>query len=257
MPSSIPFLRAQWRNLLLINYEVDPALVLSRAPRGTELDLREGKCLVSLVGFLFGETRVKGIPVPFHRNFEEVNLRYYIKRATPAETRRAVGFVKEIVPQRATAWMARALFNENYIACPMEHALELATGLTRNAFPMIRESVRPGGRVEYAWHEGGRRHRIAGTRASEWASLTPGSEEEFIAEHYWGYAAQKDGGTVEYQVVHEPWRACRVEHLEIDIDFGKVYGPEWQAPLSRTPVSAFLAEGSEVSVMGGVKIALD
>lgn len=254
MASARPFLQAQWRNLLMINYAVDPALVQASAPRGTELDLWQGKCLVSVVGFLFGDTKVKGIPVPFHRNFEEVNLRYYIKRDTPEGARRAVGFVKEIVPQRMTAWMARLLFNENYVACPMAHALELESGMTRNAFSRIREPVCEGGRLEYTWQEAGRLHRIAATRLDAWSPLVPGSEEEFIAEHYWGYATQRDGGTVEYQVVHDPWRACRVGQVEVDIDIAKVYGEAWAEPLKGEPVSAFLAEGSMVSVMDGSRI---
>jgi hypothetical protein len=238
----------------MINYEVDPGLVLHRAPRGTILDLWQGRCVVSLVGFLFGETRVKGIPVPFHRHFEEVNLRYYIQRKTSLETKRAVGFVREIVPQRAVAWMARLLFNENYVALPMDHRIDLESGPTYHAFPKIREPVRLEGRVEYGWKEGGRRHFLAATRASEWEPLKPGSEEEFIAEHYWGYVAQRDGATVEYQVVHPPWRISRVKEVRVEIDWSMVYGAEWREPLSRPPVSAFLAEGSEVSVMDGHRI---
>ena len=36
-------------------------------------------CYVSLVGFMFKNTRLLNIPIPFHTDFEEVNLRFYVK----------------------------------------------------------------------------------------------------------------------------------------------------------------------------------
>src|SRR5690349_10650745 len=101
------FLTAQWKDLIIANYEVDPALLSSRVPGGTELDLQDGHCFVSLVGFMFLETRVLGVPIPFHVNFEEVNLRFYVTRRLQGETRRAVCFVKEIVPRAVIAAVAR------------------------------------------------------------------------------------------------------------------------------------------------------
>ena len=102
------FLTAQWRDLLMVNYEVDPSLLADRVPLGTTLDLFEGKCFVSLVGFMFLDTRVMDFLIPFHVNFEEVNLRFYVKRETRTEIRRGVVFIKEIVPRGAIAWVARA-----------------------------------------------------------------------------------------------------------------------------------------------------
>ena len=111
MPSSAsPFLTARWVDLAMVNYEVDPALVRALVPAGTELDLWSGRCLVSVVGFQFLETRVLGLALPFHRNFEEVNLRFYVRRTVGDEARRGVVFVKEIVPRRAIAWMVAKRF---------------------------------------------------------------------------------------------------------------------------------------------------
>src|SRR4029079_1533831 len=108
------FLTAKWNDLIMANYEVDPALLGPRLPAGTTLDLHEGRCFVSLVGFMFLDTRVLGFPVPFHVNFEEVNLRFYLKRELETEIRRGVVFIKEIVPRFAIATVARVMYGEPY-----------------------------------------------------------------------------------------------------------------------------------------------
>src|SRR5436305_10870786 len=129
------FLTAAWHHLVMLNYEVPPALLASRVPAGTSLDFWNGKTYLSVVGFLFLQTKVLGIPIPFHRDFEEVNLRFYLRR----EERRGVGFIKEIVPLRAIAAVARIVYNENYVALPMRHRIEPAAPLAA------------GTRVEYGW----------------------------------------------------------------------------------------------------------
>ena len=104
-----PFLTAQWRHLVLINYEIAPEIVRPYVPRGTEIDSFDGRTYASLVGFLFLDTRLRGVPIPFHRNFEEVNLRLYVRRKGAEGWRRGVVFVREIVPRLALAWVARTL----------------------------------------------------------------------------------------------------------------------------------------------------
>src|SRR5206468_6521150 len=132
-------------------------------------------------GFLFTDTRVLGVPVLFHRHFEEVNLRFYVRSRGPDGWRRGVAFVKEIVPRRLIAWVARTLYNENYVAMPMRHQ-------------------RTPGSVRYAWYHAGRWQHLSAARAGDPQPLTSGSEAEFITEHYWGYVRQRDGSTLEYQV---------------------------------------------------------
>ena len=78
-PSAV-FLTAEWRRLAIVNYEASPDLLQRFLPRGVELDLWQGRCLVSVVGFQFRDTRLRGIPIPFHRNFPEVNLGFYVRR---------------------------------------------------------------------------------------------------------------------------------------------------------------------------------
>src|SRR5512142_1077033 len=122
------FLTAEWKNLVMLNYAVDPSLIEPFVPAGTELDAFEGKTYVSLVGFEFNRTRVLGFAVPFHQNFEEVNLRFYVRR----ESKRGVVFIRELVPKYAVAAVARLLFKENYSCVPMSHRVG-------------------GGKAEYAW----------------------------------------------------------------------------------------------------------
>src|SRR5688500_5486008 len=117
------FLTGEWRYLAMLNYRVDPVLLDPLVPRGTSLDRWQDATYVSLVGFLFRDTRVLGVPVPLHRDFEEVNLRFYVRREVAGESRRAVTFIKEIVPRPAIAAVARLTYNEAYVAMPMRHSI--------------------------------------------------------------------------------------------------------------------------------------
>jgi uncharacterized protein YqjF (DUF2071 family) len=234
--SEKPFLTAEWRYLAMLNYEVDAALLLPFIPHGTKLDRWNSKVFVSLVGFRFLKTRVLGFPIPFHSNFDEVNLRFYVRCEHAGELRRGVVFIREIVPRRAIAWVARTVYNENYVALPMAHEL--------------RPSGNGGMAAEYRW------------QTSQWnairietsgAPVMPqeGSQEQFITEHYWGYAAQSDGGCVEYRVSHPAWKAWSARRAEFTGEAQELYGRELSAVLKTEPASAFLAEGSAVTVMRG------
>ncbi len=237
------FLSAEWRFLAMINYEIDPAILRPYVPTGTELDYWQGKTFVSEVGFLFLNTRLLGAPIPFHRNFEEINLRFYVRRKAEDGWRRGVVFVKEIVPRWAIATVARIVYNENYVARRMWHGTDLK-GI----------SFTKSGLVEYGWMESSGRNFLRVKTVGQPYSLEAGSEEEFIAEHYWGYAAQRDGGTVEYKVEHPPWRVWQVSDAEFECDIEKVYGEQFAEFLYAKPSSAFVADGSTVIVRKGVRL---
>lgn len=224
------FLTAEWRWLAMVNYEVDPQVLEPWIPRGVELDFFEGRTYVSLVGFLFLDTRLLGFPIPFHRDFEEVNLRFYVRRRAGGEVRRGVVFIKEIVPRAAIAWTARTFYNERYVALPMRH--EVSDSGAR-----------------YEWRRGGRWSSLGVAFSGEPALADEGSEARFITEHYWGYAAQRDGGTVEYRVEHPSWRLWEGRDARVDIDVAALYGEPFAQTLGRPPTSAFVAEGSEVAVL--------
>jgi uncharacterized protein len=239
-----PFLTAEWRYLAMLNYEIDPEYLLPLVPKGTELDAWKGATFASMVGFLFLNTRVLGFPVPFHRNFEEINLRFYVRRKAGDGWRRGVVFVKEIVPRLAIALTARWLYNENYVALPTGNVI-----LRAQSRPANIESVK------YYWTFRGKTEYIELATHGEAYPFEEGSHEEFISQHYWGYCAQKNGGTVEYRVEHPAWLIWRAESSRLDCDVERLYGKPFAKALSERPRSAFLAEGSEVAVYKGQRIA--
>jgi hypothetical protein len=223
----------------MLNYEIDPAVLRPHLPAGLVVDTWHGRAFVSMVGFMFLDTRVLGVAIPWHRNFEEVNLRYYVRRSGVSDAPRAVVFVKEIVPRPAIAWTARALYGERYVAMPMRHQIEYAAAAPAS--------------VEYGWRFRGQWQRLGVCPQGVAQPMASGSEEEFIAEHYWGYANQR-GRTVEYQVEHPPWRVWQVGESWLECDVAGLYGPEFAPFLSGPPSSAFLAEGSAVVVRQGRRL---
>ena len=243
MPERTVFLRADWRYLVMLNYEISPDVLLPYLPRGTTLDRHDGQLLVSVVGFRFLRTRVLGVPVPFHRNFDEVNLRFYVRRELPdGEIRRGVTFIREIVPRRAIAWVARLAYNEPYRALPM-----------RSDSPAT--ATEAPGAVRYWWRNRGSWQHVGAAAVGTPMMPAAGSEAQFITEHYWGYTAQRDGGTVEYEVHHPPWRVWPAAAPELDVDAASLYGPAFVGPLASEPRSAFVAEGSAVTVFRPRRIA--
>lgn len=227
------FLKAEWRKLALANYEVDPSILAEYLPWGTELDLWQGRCYVSLVGFMFQNTKLLGVKVPYHTDFEEVNLRFYVKRLHEGEWRRGVVFIKEIVPRRALTFVANTVYKEHYETMKMTHSWK------ENADSRT---------LEYAW-----------ARKDDWqhfkvkAGLHPeeipvGSETEFITEHYWGYAKVGEGKTNEYQVTHPRWKCYPILDHTINVDLGAVYGSSFACLNDQQPKSVMLAAGSEITV---------
>jgi uncharacterized protein len=241
MPEPTPFLTADWRYLAMLNYEIDPAILQPHVPAQTELDFWQGRCYVSVVGFLFLNTRLRGIPIPGHINFEEVNLRFYVRHKADEGWRRGVVFVKELVPRQAIAAIARWVYNENYQALPMRHRLEVNEGGTAV-------------NLAYEWQFNGRWQGLQAAASGAAQPLDPESEATFITEHYWGYARQRDGGTVEYRVAHPSWRVWEVQKYQLDCDVADLYGREFTAPLQQPPTSVFIAEDSDVAVYPGQRL---
>jgi len=231
-----PFLTARWSNLLMVNWEVPPAMLQPYLPRGVELDLFNGRCFVSLVAFQFLDTKVLGVGVPWHRDFTEVNLRFYVRRTDVDGVRRGVVFLSEYVPLFWVAFIARTLYNEQYSRVAMrEDVKRLPDGYS----------------ARYQWRRGGVWHSTFVRASGEPESLEKGSEEEFIAEHYFGYSRQRDGSTVEYQLSHPRWRVWRSLTPLLDWQPELSYGAAWGISLREPPAFAFMAEGSEVAVSHG------
>ncbi len=233
------FLTAYWKDLLMANYEVDPEILRPYIPEGTELDSWEGKTYVSMVGFLFLDTKVLGIPIPLHQNFEEVNLRFYVRQKVDGEWRRGVVFIKEIVPRHAISWVANTFYGEHYQTLPMRHEHRL-TSDSRH--------------IEYAWKWKGAWQFLKCRAQLESEALVEGSKAEFITEHYWGYTGGPGKPTLIYQVEHPRWAIFSVTDFEFKCDVAGLYTAEFSPFLTQAPASVFLAEGSEVIVRRGERM---
>jgi uncharacterized protein len=234
------FLSAEWRVLVMLNYEVDPALLNHYVPKGTRLDSFNGRTYMSLVGFRFCHTKMFGrFPIPLHTNFDEINLRFYVRRNEGGEIRRGVVFISEIVPRRAIATTARLVCGENYTCLPMRHRIE--TGGLNQTFEYEFRAARD-------WCKLWARTTGAPLRPSE------GSLEQFITEHYWGYSSSRGGNCMEYHVSHEPWKVWTSTDAGFEGDASSLYGNDLARILKRHPDSAFVADGSPVIVFKGNKI---
>jgi len=233
------FLKAKWINLLMLNYEVDPEILKPYVPAYTELDTWQDKVLVSMVGFLFQDTSVLGIKWPLHINFEEVNLRFYVRYFDGREWKRGAVFVSEIVPKHMIALMANNLYREHYSAMPMRHLIIPALKTTR---------------YTYEWKRKGQWNKLGGAVSNRFEPIQTGSQEEFIFEHYWGYNIWTEKVTMEYQVEHIPWEVAQVAEPVFEADVAGLYGAAFGPYLNVKPYSAFFAKGSEISVRMGEKL---
>jgi uncharacterized protein len=218
----------------MLNYEIDSDLLRSFVPRGTELDSFEGKTYVSVVGLRFARTKLLGlVSVPFHSDFDEVNLRIYVRRREGNEIRRGVMFIRETVSLPAVTFLARVAYAENYSTMPLRHSINLTDS---------------GGSIEYSWDLKRQRFVLHGQTEGSPSFAADGSLEQFISEHYWGYSRRRDGGSLEYHVAHEPWRIWRASNAAFEGEGTALYGSTFGGILSRPPRSAFIADGSSVLV---------
>jgi uncharacterized protein YqjF (DUF2071 family) len=231
-----PFLTATWRYLTFFNYEVDPALLTPRLPAGTELDTWHGRALVSLIGLRFLDLRVLGRAIPGHQAFDQINLRFYVRRPLgEGDWRPGVVFIREIVPRHLIAGIARFWYREPYLRLPTRHLL--VDGGGHGTFT-----------VRYEWKHRSRWHAMSGHGAGQPAMFAPGSVEAFITERYSGYRARPGGRTSEFQTGHPPWHVWPLRDARLDADLAPLLGPALARHLARPPHSVFVADGSEVAV---------
>lgn len=246
------FLSARWVHLAMLNWAVDPALLRPHVPAGTVLDTFEGQTYVSLVGFLFLDTRILGLAIPGHRHFEEVNLRFYVRREAAGEVRRGVVFLREVAPLWAVCTVANWLYGENYATYPMRHRIEHPGGVLDDLAASSLALAQPAA-VTYEWQSPSGWNRVSAEGRGDWAPSAPGSLEEYISEHYWGYACAGAEACNEYAVEHPRWNLRPAEgryegHPE------EVYGRDWARVLNDPPASAFLCDGSAVEVLHGTRV---
>jgi uncharacterized protein YqjF (DUF2071 family) len=234
------FLSAEWRDLVMLNYDVEPRLLSRFVPPGTVLDSFKGRTYISLVGFRFCHTKLLGcFPVPFHADFDEVNLRFYVRRKEGSDNRRGVVFIAEVVPSRVIATTARLVYGENYTCLPMRHCI-------------ATESLKK--MAEYQWQVGDQWCRLSAQTVGLPTRPQEGSLEQFITEHYWGYSTRRTHGCLEYHVSHVPWQVWATSQAAFEGEASGLYGGDLSAILQRRPDCAFVADGSPVIVSTGHRV---
>jgi uncharacterized protein len=227
------FLKAKWENIIMANYAVEPEILKPYLPGGVELDLYNGKAYVSLVGFMFKNTKLFNIPIPLLGTFEEINLRFYVLRKEANLIKRGVVFVNETIPYKAVAWMANKLYKEHYMAIPTRHSWKLGEETKQ---------------IQYEWKINNEWNHLKVDALTKSDAMTPGSFEEFIFEHYFGYTKVNDNTTEEYKINHPSWKTNKVTNVTINCDFNKMYGSEFGYLSNVEPDSVFIAEGSPIEV---------
>jgi uncharacterized protein YqjF (DUF2071 family) len=241
------FLTAEWRKLIMAQYAVTTETLAPFLPHGVELDLFGSNAFVSLVGFLFDRVKLKGIPIPFHTRFEEVNLRFYVRRLMPdGTTRRGVVFISEIVPKPAITFIARTLYGEAYKTAPTSHIWRTSAGSNQELD------------ISYTWRipdsTKTKPQHLAVQTAAQSQPIAEGSVEEFLTEHYWGYTKRSNGSTGEYGVEHPRWQCYPVRATQVSADFGALYGKAFAHLSEREPDNVLLAEGSAITIRKGTHI---
>ncbi len=228
------FLKAKWEDIIMANYEIAPELLLPFLPKGLTLDFYEGKAFVSLVGFMFKNTKLFNISIPWFGSFEEINLRFYVKRVeTDGKIKRGVVFINETIPYPIVAWMANKLYKEHYTVVPTKHRIE------KNGQNKL---------VQFDWKLGPKWNSIQVQCEIQSNPMTANSFEQFIFEHYYGYTKIDAQNTEEYQLQHPSWMIHKVLDYSIDCDFKTMYGNSFSVLNHTKPTEVFIAKGSDVAI---------
>ncbi len=227
------FLKANWENIIMANYEIDPKNLIPFLPKGVELDLFHGKCYISLVGFMFKKTKLFNVPIPFLGTFEEINLRFYVLRKEGGITKRGVVFINETIPYKIVAWMANKLYKEHYTVVPTKHKIVKDPNVDK---------------VKFEWLLNKKWNSIYVEATNKVEEMKNDTLEKFIYEHYYGYTKIDENKTEEYKLQHPSWNVHKVIDYKIDCDFQAMYGNPFLVLNHTKPEAVFIAEGSSVKV---------
>lgn len=227
------FLKANWENIIMANYEIDPSILIPFLPKGVVLDLYKGKCYISLVGFMFKNTKLFHIPIPFFGSFEEINLRFYVLREEQNEIKRGVVFINETIPYPIVAWMANKLYKEHYTVVPTKHKYHFLENTQE---------------IGFDWKLANNWNSIVVTTSNSRKKMEPNSLEKFIYEHYYGYTKVSENQTEEYKLIHPSWETFDVLDYKIECDFEAMYGSAFSILNQTKPASVYMAAGSDVGI---------
>jgi uncharacterized protein YqjF (DUF2071 family) len=227
------FLKAQWENIIMANYEIDPEILYPYLPKGVELDLYKGKAYVSLVGFMFKKTKLFNVAIPWFGTFEEINLRFYVIRKEGDKWKRGVVFINETIPYPIVAWMANKLYKEHYTVVPTRHEISIEKNKQN---------------VNFEWLLNKKWNSIYVEATTDSKAMKNQSLEKFIYEHYYGYTKIDEHNTEEYKLQHPSWMVNEVLDYKIDCDFTAMYGESFSVLNTAKPEAVFIAEGSSVAI---------
>lgn len=226
-------MQAEWRKIIFVNYRIDKEVLDPWLPPGTEYDLYQGECFISLAGFLFLHTHFALIPFPFHQAFEEFNLRFYVVRKEKNDDRRGVVFIREFVRKPVFKWLANTFAREKY------ECYSMRSEIRHDAHQLS---------AQYSFHAGDRWNTLTATAAPGVQLIERGSLTEFIAEHYYGYNKLGRDLSLEYRLHHPRWAAYPLRTVDVDCDFRSFYPPQFVPYLSGEPHSVQVIEGSPVAL---------
>jgi len=259
-------MQTYWEDLVMVNYEVDREWVAQFVPNGCELDLFDGKAIVTVVAFRFRDTRFCGVRMPVYRDFAEINLRIYVRREAGAQHgvgERGVVFIRELITHRLPAWVANVMFRENFGVMPVKGGVtggrveycwggktQFKVKIIAKLKSLVKKQGKKGGDEngeEQRRREQGE-HRVVGEFAGGLEDWGFGAEEEFVGENYYAYKDLGKGRTGQFEVMHEPWKMRRLKNVEVEIDIRSLYGADWAKHMETKPRSVFYVDGSEVGV---------
>jgi uncharacterized protein len=227
------FLVANWENLVVATFETEKKLLQPYVPPGTELNDWNGRICMSLVGFMFTNTSLRGIPCPFFRSFEELNLRFYVRRKENNKWKKGVVFIKEIVPARLIGWAGKLLYRENFISLPMHHVFYTGNNSQH---------------VEYYWKVNKQTNYL-----KICSSLLPvisgiNTLDSFICDHYTAFNKKGADQTISFAIQHNPWKVYPALTYDLRIDAQSLYGDAFAEAFNHKPLGVFLMDGSRTTV---------
>lgn len=223
-----------WQNIILVNYRIDPKVLTPYLPKHTSFDLYKGECLISIVGFLFKDVHIMGIPLPYHQLFEEFNLRFYVVHKDKEETKRGVVFLREFVPNSGITLAANTFAREKYRKYPMKHAVRKMNGAVSASYSF---------EVKNHWNS------VSAKAEALEREILPGSLEDFIADHYYGYNIWYGNRTLEIQLKRPAWKYQKLLSFGVDCRFEDFYPPPFIPFLYEEPHSVQFVSGSPVDMM--------
>ncbi len=224
-----PFLAARWSHIVLLTFEAPEDLIRRAIPPGVEPDRWKGRTHVSVVALQMLDVRIKGWRIPGFTSHPQVNFRTYVRAAGEP----GVWFVRQFVPSRLIAAVGRLRYGEPFWPTPIRSRV-----LDRHGEVRAEYAVGP---AALGWHVS-----VTGSHAAR--VPPPDSAEHYFIERAFACRARPDGKLGVFRVAHPAWAVRDVRAVDYRLDFGSLYGGEWEFLNRAQPAGAVFAEGSEVAV---------